>query len=206
FQLFVSSVLVFAFARRLQQRWPQTPEYLGMGLMLLLGAASLFFFNRLAGLDVTALYFLGSYTLGMMAFWASRAAGGPQRAQWLLAMAVLGGAALLLDFRGRIALALVVALGLVWLQTSAVARQWREPRWLLQLGQISYSVFLIHFPVCLLVNAVVSYFWPTQLMANALGLLVAFLLSLLAGAVLYRSVESRQLPARGAAKARPLSS
>jgi len=59
--------------------------------------------------------------------------------------------------------------------------------------------------VCLLVNAVVSFFWPTQLMANALGLLGAFLLSLLAGAVLYRSVESRQLPARGAAKARPLS-
>lgn len=205
FQLFVSSVLVFAFARRLQQRWPQTPAHLGMGLMLLLGAASLFFFNRLAGLDVTALYFLGSYTLGMMAFWASRAASGAKRAQWLLAIAVLGGAALLLEFRGRIALALVVALGLVWLQTSAVARQWREPLWLLKLGRISYSVFLIHFPVNLLVNAVVGFFWPTQLMANALGLLVAFLLSLLAGAVLYRSVESRQLPARGAVKARPLS-
>lgn len=205
FQLFVSSVLVFAGARALRQRWPQVPARLGVGLMLTLGVASLFFFNRHAGLDVTALYFLGSYTLGMLAFWASRAAGQAQRAQWLLAMALIGGAALLLDFRGRIALALLVALGLVWLQTSAVARQWREPRWLVKLGQISYSVFLIHFPVCLLVNAVVSFFWPTQLTANALGLLVAFLLSLLAGALLYRGVESRQLAARGAVKARPLS-
>lgn len=205
FQLFVSSVLVFAGARALRRRWPQVPARLGVGLMLLLGAASLFFFNRHAGLDVTALYFLGSYVLGMLAFWASRAAGKAQRTQWLLVIALLGVAALLLDFRGRIALALVAALGLLWLQKSAVARQWREPRWLVQLGQMSYSVFLIHFPVCLLVNAVVSFFWPTQLMANALGLLVAFLLSLLAGAVLYRSVESRQLPARGAAKARPLS-
>jgi peptidoglycan/LPS O-acetylase OafA/YrhL len=205
FQLFITSVMIFAFARKLQQRWPQAPAHLGVGLMLLLGAASLFFFNRHAGLDVTALYFLGSYVLGMLAFWASRAAGKAQRTQWLLVIALLGGAALLLDFRGRIALALVVAPGLVWLQKSAVARQWREPRWLVKLGQMSYSVFLIHFPVCLLVNAVVSFFWPTQLMANALGLLVAFLLSLLAGAVLYRSVESRQLPARGAAKARPLS-
>ena len=203
FQLFATSVLIFAFARKLQQRWPQVPARLGMGLMLLLAAASLFFFNRHAGLDVTALYFLGSYTLGMMALWASRAAG-QATAQWLLAIALLGVAALLLDFRGRIALALVVALGLVWLQKSAVARQWWEPRGLVQLGQMSYSVFLIHFPVCLLVNAVVSFFWPTQLMANALGLLVAFLLSLLAGAVLYRSVESRQIPA-GAVKARPLS-
>ena len=205
FQLFITSVMIFAFARKLQQRWPKAPAHLGVGLMLLLGAASLFFFNRLADLDVTALYFLGSYVLGMLAFWASRAAGKAQRTQWLLAITLLGGAALLLDFRGRIALALVVALGLVWLQKSAVARQWRESRWLVQLGQMSYSVFLIHFPVCLLVNAVVSFFWPTQLMANALGLLGAFLLSLLAGAVLYRSVESRQLPARGAAKARPLS-
>ncbi|ABE45053.1 acyltransferase family protein [Polaromonas sp. JS666] len=205
FQLFVSSVLVFAGARALRQRWPQVPAHLGVGLILLLGAASLFFFNRHAGLDVTALYFLGSYTLGMLAFWASRAASQAQREQWLLAIVLLGVAALLLDFRGRIALALLVALGLVWLQTSAVARQWREPLWLLKLGQISYSVFLIHFPVNLLVNAVVGFFWPTQLMANALGLLAAFLLSLLAGAVLYRSVESRQLPVRGAAKVRPLS-
>lgn len=205
FQLFAISVMIFAFAHKLQQRWPQVPARLGVGLMLMLGAASLFFFNRHADLDVMALYFLGSYTLGMLAFWASRAASQAQRAQWLLAIALIGGAALLLDFRGRIALALLVALGLVWLQTSAVARQWREPLWLSKLGQISYSVFLIHFPVCLLVNAVVSFFWPTQLMANALGLLAAFLLSLLAGAALYRSVESRQLPARGAVKARPLS-
>lgn len=205
FQLFVTSVMIFAFARKLQQRWPQVPAQLGVGLMLSLAAASLFFFNRHSGLDVTALYFLGSYALGMLAFWASRAAGKAQRVQWLLAIALFGVAALLLDFRGRIALALVVALGLVWLQKSAVARQWREPRWLVKLGQISYFVFLIHFPVCLLVNAVVGFFWPTQLIANALGLLAAFLLSLLAGAVLYRSVESRQLPARSAAKARLLS-
>lgn len=205
FQLFAISVMIFAFVHKLQQRCPRVPARLGVGLMLVLAAASLFFFNRHADLDVTALYFLGSYTLGMLAFWASRAANQAQRAQWLLAFALFGVAALLLDFRGRIALALLVALGLVWLQKSAVARQWREPRWLVKLGQISYSVFLIHFPVCLLVNAVVGFFWPTQLMVNTLGLLAAFLLSLLAGAVLYRSVESRQLPAGSAAKARLLS-
>ncbi|MFC5522509.1 acyltransferase family protein [Polaromonas jejuensis] len=204
FQLFVISVLILAFARQLQQRWPQLPVRLGMGLLLLLLAmSSLLFFNRRAGLDMTGLYFFGSYALGMMAFWASNTASEVRRGQWLLAIALLGGAALLLDFRGRIALALVLALGLVWLQKSAWPRPWREPRWLVQLGQMSYSVFLIHFPACLLVNAVVSFFWPTQLMANALGMLAAFVLSLLAGALLYRLVESRQLPARGASQASP---
>ena len=197
FQLFVISVLVLGMGRKLQLRWPNLPAWLGVGLLLLLAVASLLFFNRQAGLDMTGLYFFGSYALGMLAFWASNAASQTKRAQWLLAIAMLGGAALLLDFRGRLALALVVALGLVWLQKSAWPRQWREPRWLVQLGQMSYSVFLIHFPVCLLVNAAVSFFWPTLFIANALGLLAAFVLSLLAGALLYRGIESRRAPSRG---------
>ncbi len=201
FQLFAISVLVFAFARQLQPRWRKLPVRLGVGLLLLLAVSSLLFFNRQAGLDITGLYFFGSYALGMLAFWASNAASKARLVQWLLGIVLLGATALALDFRGRIALALVVALGLVWLQKSAWPRPWREPRWLVQLGQMSYSVFLIHFPVCLLVNAAVSHFWPTQLIANALGMLAAFVLSLLAGALLYRGVESRQIPARGATKA-----
>jgi hypothetical protein len=46
--------------------------------------------------------------------------------------------------------------------------------------------------VTLVVNALVSHFWPTQPLPNALGLLAAFTLSLLAGAVLYWGVESRR--------------
>lgn len=59
-------------------------------------------------------------------------------------------------FLVALALALVVAFGLVDLQLRAVPRRWLQSRWLTQLGQMSYSVFLIHFSVCLLVNAVVS--------------------------------------------------
>ena len=57
---------------------------------------------------------------------------------------------------------------------------------------MSYSIFLIHVPVCLLVNAVVSHFWPTQVLANAVGLFTAFGLSLAAGRALYLGVESRR--------------
>ncbi|MDO8372695.1 MAG: hypothetical protein Q7T39_12265, partial [Polaromonas sp.] len=48
----------------------------------------------------------------------------------------------------------------------------------------------------LAVNAVVSQLWPTQLVANALGMLAAFGLSLLAGQALYLGVESRRRPSR----------
>lgn len=195
-QLFVLSVLIFSVQRMLARRWLAIPARFGVGLVLLLAVLSLFVFNRQAGLDMTGLYFFGSYALGMLAFWASNARRG---GLWLLLIAVLGVTALALDFRGRIAVALVVALGLVWLQKNAGAGpvRWLQSRpWLARLGQMSYSVFLVHFPVCLLINALASRFWPTGVLANALGMLAAFGLSLLAGWALYRGVESRRAPSQ----------
>lgn len=199
-QLFAMTVLALGLARALARRWPGvSARRWGTGLLLLLAASSLLFFNRQDHFDDTGLYFFGAYALGLLAFWASTAlnkASTRTAGLCLLAMAVLGGAALALDFRGRLVLALVVAFGLVVLQLRAMPRRWLQSRWLTQLGRMSYSVFLIHFSVCLLVNAVVSHFWPAQVMANALGLLAAFLLSLLAGAALHRAVEYRAAPAR----------
>ena len=202
FQLYALVVLVFAFARRFQFQQGEGGDAalatsasapLGVSLVLLAALASLLFFNRLTAFDITALYFCGSYALGMLAFWASSNLGA-RRGFWLATMAVMGGLALALDFRGRLVVALVTAFGLVWLaglQPGAWPVRWLQQRHLVQLGRISYAVFLIHFPVCLLVNAVVGYFWPTQLVANVAGLLLAFVLSLLAGSALYRWVECR---------------
>lgn len=177
FQLFAITVLILALVRGERHRW----------VVLALATASLLIFNRHAGLDITGLYFFGAYALGMLTWWASRS---ERRLDWLLVIVALGTIALLLDFRGRLLVATVVALALVWMQRNAWSARWLQRAWMLRLGQISYSVFLIHFSVCLLVNALVSYFWPEQLGANILGMLAAFGLSLLAGEALYRSVES----------------
>jgi peptidoglycan/LPS O-acetylase OafA/YrhL len=183
------SVLVFAAARPLRSSMAVS---VGAMAVLLIALLSLAVFNRDPLFDISALYFFGAYALGMLAFWASRAAGA-QRGFWLAAMAVLGALALALDFRGRLVVALASAFCLVWLAGLAQGHwllRGLQQRRLQQLGRISYSVFLIHFPVCLLVNAVVSHFWPTQPAMNALGMLLAFALSLLAGQALYRWVES----------------
>ncbi len=176
-QLFAMTVLILTLVRSERHRW----------VVLALAAASLLVFNRRSELDMTGLYFFGAYALGMLAWWASRSER-PMR--WLLAIAGLGAVALLLDVRGRLLVAVAVALALVWLQRSPLPARWLQRAWMLRLGQISYSVFLIHFPVCLLVNAVVTHLWPGQLAANTLGMLAAFGLSLLAGEALYRCVES----------------
>ncbi|CAN7334816.1 acyltransferase family protein [Polaromonas sp. LjRoot131] len=189
FQLYAMTVLVFAAARPMRGSMAVSA---GAMTVLLIALLSLGVFNRDPLFDISALYFFGAYALGMLAFWASRAAGA-QRGFWLAAMAVLGALALALDFRGRLVVALASAFGLVWLAGLAQGHwllRGLQQRPLQHLGRISYSVFLIHFPVCLLVNAVVSHFWPTQPAMNALGMLLAFALSLLAGQALYRWVES----------------
>lgn len=98
FQLFTLSVLAFAAVRALPQGLPrQRAAWVGQGAVVAGVAASLWGFNRDAQWDVWAVYFFGAYGLGMMAFWASRA---PRAAGWVVAMAVLGAVALVLDFRG----------------------------------------------------------------------------------------------------------
>ncbi len=184
FQLFACAVLLLAALRHAParvQRW--APGMVAAG-----GALSLLVFNRMPDQDMWAWYFWGSYSLGMCAFWAARA---PRAWAWGLGMAAVGLLALWLEFRARIAVALVAALLLLAVKRLGVA--WRGADWLPRLGQISYSVFLVHFSVCLLVNAVVNHLWPDAPWPNLLGMVLAFGLSIAAGRLLYLRVE-RHVP------------
>ncbi|MCT9812845.1 acyltransferase [Acidovorax sp. Be4] len=194
FQLFALSALMFAACRWLAARRPvadpaaQPGLTPGQMLVVALAAASLWSFNRDADLDNWALYFFGAYGLGMMAWWASRSA---RPWAWSAAMAVLLAVALWLEWRTRIALAGATALALVAVMRSPRLTAWRGVAPLQWLGQISYSVFLVHFPVCLLVNAVVDHLWPGSVPASLLGLVGAFALSVAVGHQLYERVERR---------------
>ncbi len=193
FQLFALTALLFAAGRwfnAAQDATPQARPTAGQAVVVLLAAASLWGFNRDADFDNWAVYFFGAYGLGMMAFWAVRS---PRPWAWSTLMALLVGVALWLEWRDRIALAGATALALVLVMSSPKLLSWQGPKRLQQLGQMSYSVFLVHFPVCLLVNAVVTWFWPDSLAINLVGLWAAFALSLAAGRLLYQRVE-RHMP------------
>lgn len=153
--------------------------------------ASLLYFNRDPGWDAWAPYFLGSYGLGMLAWWA----GDPGRRRPSVAilsclMAVPALLALALDFRSRIAVALLVACVLVLVgrarTPAAASGAWRAVN---GMGKISYAVFLVHFPVCLIVNAAFLRFMPHDAGVQAAGMALAWLASLAAGAVFHRWVE-----------------
>jgi peptidoglycan/LPS O-acetylase OafA/YrhL len=188
FQLYAVMVLLLWLVGRVvgKRRLPWL-----MPLVVALGVTfSLLYFNLDAGWDNWALYFFGSYGLGLMAWWASDQRHNPGAVASLMVMTLLPVlAALMLEFRSRIALALAVACVLfLWgrARTMATGRAWSLVN---GMGRISYSVFLIHFPVCLLVNAAFTRFVLPEPELQAFGMLVAWGASLAAGAVFHRWVE-----------------
>ncbi|MDC8784864.1 acyltransferase family protein [Roseateles koreensis] len=158
-------------------------------LVLALCMASLFVFNRDASLDAWALYFFGAYGLGALVHWFGLS---PQRRLGLGLMTCLVVAALALEFRERAALALLTALALAWWQRRhelGLPALRRGGALVAQLGNHSYALFLVHFPVCLLINAVFAHQGLSSAGAGLAFLLAAWALSNLAAMAFYRWVE-----------------
>ncbi|WP_341677117.1 acyltransferase [Niveibacterium sp. SC-1] len=187
FQLFVVLLVVFGLARRLA---PDS-SLLGPMLVAALGAASLLDFNRDAGLDSWAIYFVGAYALGAWAWWSNEAPlrrdGRVQFVAGLLCLVTV--LALLWEFRSRIA----VAAGLAVLLGIATRRGWLTAgpngRLVAGLAQISYAVFLIHFPVYLLINAAFARWTEATPAQGAAAFVFAWIASIAAGAAFHRWVE-----------------
>lgn len=186
FQLYALCLLWWWLCRQ-QTAW----SGLGQAGMVVGTGASLWLWNLDSSLDVWALYFFGAYGLGMMAWWATHAQHGYQRGLWMVLITLLGGIALGMEWRERIALAMV---------TAGVLAIGGNLRWppalrdgqcgpLVWMGQRAYSIFLIHFPMGLLVSAEVQASYPHSMLANALGMLLAVALSIATGAVLYEWTE-----------------
>ena len=176
--------------------------------------ASAIYFNRQADWDVAAPYFMAAHGLGVLAAW-SRAGRGARAAWWFaVAMVVLG---LGIEWRERLALALLLALALwAWERgrhraasqpAPTAASQGRVVRTTIALGQSSYAMFLVHFPVCLVVNAAFDEFVPHAPWPQAVGLVLAWAASVVAGGWFHRHAErplTRWLAARRGGSLAPL--
>ncbi len=137
---------------------------LAVGALVL---ASAWVFNRNAALDATGLYFFAAYGLGAcvhwLGLWRHRRLGLS-----LLALGVL--AALALDWRGRLALALATSLILAWAQERHRSGGQVVPGGgaAFAMGaKHSYSLFLLHFPVLLLANGLVAAIEPGPVLTLA---------------------------------------
>lgn len=184
FQLFILTVLLTAFSARAATAWRWVFPSLIMGL----AAASLWVMNRYTQFEDYAPYFFGAYALGMLAYWSTRKTLGGAS---LLTIAALGSVALWLQYRNPIAVALATAIIVALAGQLGWLARWPRPGLLTWLGQRSYSIFLIHYGFCIGMNALWARVFPTGVLINALGMLLATLISVGAGALLYRYVESQ---------------
>ena len=185
FQLFLLLLSLLWVSQRFAGRQAHVA---GALLVSAFATASLLFFNRISDWDNWAVYFFGAYGLGVLTCWL---AGRKQSfAGWGI-LAAIAVAALLLDFRSRILVALLTALALGIASRWRFLESWPQGKVFAWLGRISYSVFLIHFPLILVVNGLFLRIAPTDPTSVLLIAGFAWACSVLAGDLFYRHVESR---------------
>ena len=68
------------------------------------------------------------------------------------------------------------------------------PRWLLVLGDASYSIYLTHGFVVPVIGLVFVYFRWTSLPAEAIAVLACLFASAVVGTVVYRALKDRSCP------------
>lgn len=195
-QLIVLVGLVFWLAAL--ARGPRARPW-GMAALVGLGVASLFYFNRRAELDHVGLYFVGAYALGMVTAWA-QAQVLPRWVFWAYAALVAG--AIAIDFRSRLLVALLTALLLVLAGARGWLSQWPDSPAIRWLAGISYSLFLVHFPVSLVVNALWFSHVPPTPWLSLLGMFVAYASSMLVAVLFHYEIERRLLAWRSRAASR----
>lgn len=191
FQLFGLLLLLLWLAPRLGLTRARA-RFVGPALILLMCLASLFIFNRDSGLDNWAPYYFGAYGLGALVHYLGLVSYR-RLGLYLISAAVL--LALLFDFRERIALALMTACLLAWLQQRhqnghTLLDGRRAAPLLAHLGTHSYSLFLVHFSVCLLVNGLFEHRDAEHGTAALLAAFAALLLSNLAAIPFHRWIEA----------------
>ncbi len=152
-----------------------------------LATVAILWLNRDARLDVWAPYYYGSYGLGVLVGWWSRSRVGRMAIFVLLVVAAAG---LALDWRPRLAVAMGTTVLL--LVTTRTTPHGRAPvrRALGYLGRSSYALFLVHFPVCLMVSAWWTWRGIRGPLDALIGMVTAWAASMAMAALLER-VASR---------------
>jgi peptidoglycan/LPS O-acetylase OafA/YrhL len=184
FQLFALLLLLLWLARAGSGGLRAALGVTAIGVLL-----SVYHFNRDSHWDVWAIYFFGAYGMGAIAWWLGSQRDAARARLGLLLLAVLVAVALWLDFRTRLALALATALLLALSLRGGWLQRWPAGHGWAYFSDISYAVFLLNFPVALVVNAAFRRFAAPDPWVQTAGLVLAWMACNVAGAAFHRWVE-----------------
>lgn len=178
--------IIFAATLWLRDRFGSgaidTVGLLGWPLAIL----SLFYVNLNPAWESWWLYFYPYFFLGIIIHRAL-ISGRTQTEFWAFQMLMV--TALFFEWRWRLGFAVGVGFLLFAAEKLEFGAYWPRNRAIAKLGQVSYSLFLIHFPVLVTISALWARQGWTSPTAAVVGLLAAFILSIIAAFVFYRWVE-----------------
>jgi peptidoglycan/LPS O-acetylase OafA/YrhL len=161
-------------------------------LVCALGTAALYGLARGDAWEPWGLHYVGAWALGAAAWWA---AGAP-RAGWAWSLAAVAAGAWLIHGGNRLGVAVAVGIGLCAALRSGLAGRWPHGRAAGWLAERSYALFLVHYPVCLAVNAAVSAAFPGQPWPALAGFVLAWAASNVVAVAVHRWVERPASAAR----------
>lgn len=188
FQLFVVSVLIVFLVEKFSPAgWSHTmTRSISLIIFGLLIISSVLFFNRHDVFDVWFMYYFASYGFGLLAaFWI-------QKPGHYALIAVIGAClalGLYEEFRVRLLISLLTALLLYLSHQSTWGQSTLWHNHLGLLGKISYSVFLVHFPISLLISSLWVQLFPQDPWMNVVGMITSAVTSILVAIPFYQFIE-----------------
>ena len=189
FQLFTFCALVVFLVEKLSPAsWSyRSTRLISLSVFCVLTIASVMYFNLYDGYGVWFFYFFAAYGLGFLA--ASLARNQANRVMILSVVAVTIFSLYYQDFRERLLIALLIA----FLLFSSYQSSWSQSKWwnnpLRKIGEMSYSIFLVHFPVSLVISGIWIQLYPSDPWMNVFGMALSALLSLFLAIPFYKYVE-----------------
>jgi peptidoglycan/LPS O-acetylase OafA/YrhL len=150
-------------------------------IVWLLMLMALFGFNRWRSLDIWAIYFFGSFGVGI----ATGIRFNQTRKKTVLFWITLVSSfaiAMAIEWRTGLLVALACTALLSWSSSYQIVKLDQKHglgRWVRRLSQDSYTLFLFHYPVVLLLGTIINLSWPRQVVPAMLGLLLSWAVSML---------------------------
>jgi peptidoglycan/LPS O-acetylase OafA/YrhL len=155
-------------------------------IITLATAISLFWFNRNERYDNWAIYFFGAYGMGAITYFAGQREHSPA---WLWLTISIAITALIIDFRLRIFIALCVSLTLFMTRNMQIKTYITQQKLINYLGSISYSLFLVHFSVLMLTNAIFGWLNITNSWIGCIFMIFTWIISLSLADFFHRKIE-----------------
>jgi peptidoglycan/LPS O-acetylase OafA/YrhL len=158
------------------------PMILGWGISLF----SLFYFNLHSKWDLWAIYFFPYFFMGVVVHRALHIKRYEGEFWFYIIVVVV---AMAFEWRWRMASAVLVGLLLFVACKSSFGTRWPKSRIIAQMGKVSYSLFLVHYPVLILVASTWERHSWTSPSQAVVGLFMAFVLSVAVSFIFQRYIE-----------------